>query len=145
MTSPDPTPVPVPLTTRRAVTILAVAAIIAVLYFARQVLVPVCLALLLSFAVLPGVRALRRWGIPRGAAVPAAVLSLALVLGGLVAVLGSQVVHLARSLPSYEATIHERMHVLHHLTLGSLQSLETEVGKLLMSDDESGVAAAAGA
>lgn len=126
---------PVPVTIRRAVTIVAVLSVVSVLYFARQVLVPVCFALLLSFAVLPAVRALRRIGLRPGLAVPTAILVLVLVIGGIIGLLGGQIVHLARSLPTYEATIHERMHVLHDLTLGSLEALESQVGNLLRTDE----------
>jgi predicted PurR-regulated permease PerM len=126
---------PVSGAVRRAVIIVAVLAVVAVLFLARQVLVPVCFALMLSFAVLPAVRGLGRLGLGRGVAVPTAILALVVILGGIIAMLGAQVVHLARSLPTYEATIHSRMHVIHHLTLGSLEALEEQVGNLLRTDD----------
>src|SRR5262245_24024320 len=52
-----------------ATTIVVVFAIVASLYFGREVLVPIALALLLSFVLAPIVRRLQSWRVPRVAAV----------------------------------------------------------------------------
>ena len=49
--------------------VLVTATVIAVLYFAREVFVPITLAVLLSFLLAPGVRWLRRLGVGRITAV----------------------------------------------------------------------------
>ena len=54
--------------------------VMAVLYFARELLVPLALAVLLSFVLAPIVRTLRRIGTPRVLAVLAAVLAAVAVL-----------------------------------------------------------------
>ena len=49
------------------------AVIVAALYFTRELLVPIALAVLLSFVLAPPVRALQRWRLPRSIAVLGAV------------------------------------------------------------------------
>ena len=55
-------------------TMLLVVVVVAALYFAREVLVPIALALLLSFVLAPLVRILRNWYVPRALAVVVAVI-----------------------------------------------------------------------
>jgi predicted PurR-regulated permease PerM len=131
-------PVQPPLTVahQRAVTIIATAAILALLYFGRDVLVPVTLALILGLLMAPAVRVLRRIGLGHTFSVLTAVLLLAFLLGGLLAVIGSQVVHLARSLPQYEATIHAKLQVLHDATLGRVEAVSGEAGRVIGLDNE---------
>src|SRR5258707_11710789 len=86
----------------RALGIIATATLLALLYFARDVLVPVTLAVILSLLIAPLVRALRRLKLGQTLSVLAAVLVLALVFGAIAAVIGSQIVHMAESLPTYE-------------------------------------------
>ena len=62
----------------RAVGIVATGTILAILYFARDVLVPITLAIILSLMIAPLVRALRRLGMGSTSSVLAAVLALAL-------------------------------------------------------------------
>ena len=49
--------------------LLLVVTLAGALYFGRDILVPVALAILLSFVLVPAVRALRRLRVPRAAAV----------------------------------------------------------------------------
>jgi predicted PurR-regulated permease PerM len=89
---------------------LAVAVIVVgILYFAREALIPIVLAVLLSFVLAPLVNKLRQIRVPRIAAV---VISVVLALGivlGLGSVIGSQVATLATELPRYRATIEEKV------------------------------------
>ena len=89
---------------------LQVAAIVvAILYFAREMLIPIVLAVLLSFVLAPLVRALGRLYVPRVAAV---LLVVALGFGvilGLGAVMGRQATSLAANLPAYKATVTEKL------------------------------------
>jgi hypothetical protein len=75
----DPDPPQVPLLRDRAIGIVATATVLALLYFGRDVLVPVTLAIILSLAVAPLVRALRRLGLGQTFSVP---LTLCLVVAG---------------------------------------------------------------
>jgi predicted PurR-regulated permease PerM len=83
--------------------------VVVVLYFGRDLLVPLVLAVLLSFVLAPLVRLLRRAAIPRVAAVVFTVLlacTVVVAIGGLV---GRQATLLAENLPSYQATIRQKL------------------------------------
>ncbi|WP_135468929.1 AI-2E family transporter [Crenalkalicoccus roseus] len=83
--------------------------IIAVLYFARDLLIPLALAVLLSFVLAPVVRALRHLAVPRAPAVLlSAVLALTMV-AGVTALMGQQLTSLAQNLPVYQANINRKL------------------------------------
>ena len=92
---------------------LAVAVVvIAALFLAREVLIPVTLAVLLSFVLAPLVDLLRRAHLPR---IPAALIAVVvafgvvLALGGLI---GTQVATLAEDFPRYQYTIQRKIEAL---------------------------------
>jgi predicted PurR-regulated permease PerM len=91
-----------------ATAILAVI-IIAMLYFGREIFVPIALAILLSFVLAPLVVILQRIRVPRGLAV----VSVAILAFGLIFALGSllatQLTQLAGDLPRYQSTISEKI------------------------------------
>lgn len=138
MSSQDPT-LPAVTASQRAVVIIAAASVLALLYFGREVLVPIILALFLSLLMAPWVRLYRRIGLGHGASVMIAVLALVVIVTGTTAMMGTQVVHVARSLPQYEATIHTKVQSLREQTVGRLDLLSGELGKVI---DESGQGAA---
>ena len=79
--------------------------IVAAFYFARDVMMPITLAVLLSFVLAPLVNLLRRGYLPR---VPAVLLSVILALGVILALaglIGVQIANLAGNLPKYQYTI----------------------------------------
>jgi len=85
---------------------LIVAAIIILgLYFGRPVLEPLALALLLSLLLAPAVRWLHYRKVPRGVAVMATVTLAIIVIFGLIAAVGDEVVSFASNLPKYEENI----------------------------------------
>jgi predicted PurR-regulated permease PerM len=89
-----------------------VAIVVAALYFAREILAPIALAVLLSFVLAPLVKLLQRWHLGRAVAVVIAVggaLAIALCLATMVMVQAGQ---LARDLPHYQATLGEKVHSL---------------------------------
>jgi predicted PurR-regulated permease PerM len=89
-----------------------VAIAVAALYFAREILVPIALAGLLSFVLAPLVRLLQRWHLPRSIAVVLAVagaVTIVICLGTMVMV---QVNQLARDLPRYQTTLGDKIHNL---------------------------------
>jgi predicted PurR-regulated permease PerM len=122
---------PVASATNRGITIVASATVLALLYFGREVLVPITLALILSLLIAPLMRGLRRLGLGHTPSVLIAVLALALFLMGVATVMGSQVVHLAKSLPQYEATIHAKAQALHSMTIGRMELMQGEAGKVM--------------
>jgi predicted PurR-regulated permease PerM len=127
----DSDPLPITSARDRGITIVASATVLALLYFGREVLVPITLALILSLLVAPLIRGLRRIGLGHTPSVLIAVLALAVFLVGLTTVIGSQVVHLARSLPQYEATINAKAKTLHSMTIGRMELMQGEAGKVI--------------
>ena len=70
---------PNPVSRNGTSTLLSVALVVAVLYFARDIFIPIALAILFSFLLAPLVMRLRRWGWGRLPSV-IAVVTLAFVL-----------------------------------------------------------------
>ena len=79
--------------------------IVACLFFAREVFIPVTLAGILSFMLAPMVRTLQNLRLPRGLAVTAVVLLAFVALIALGVVMGREITQLAKDLPGYQATI----------------------------------------
>jgi predicted PurR-regulated permease PerM len=105
-----------------ALTILALLAIVYTLYFARGLLIPIVVAVLLSFVMMPGVRAMQRVGIPTG--VGAGILVLALygsLIYGVVA-LGAPAQRWAAAAPETMAAVSEKF--------GSLRRPVEELGRI---------------
>src|SRR6202162_6609136 len=86
--SREPDPPPNVSLRDRAGGIVATATVLALLYFGRDVLVPVTLAVILSLLIAPLVRILRSVGMGQTLSVLAAVLGLALAVGAAAAVIG---------------------------------------------------------
>src|SRR6516164_9279793 len=92
---------------------------IAILYFGRDVLVPLAVAVLLTFILAPPVRLLRRWRLGRMPSIIIVVLIAFLAIFGLGTVLGEQVSHLAAALPKYQETISKKIDRIRGVTAGS--------------------------
>src|SRR4051812_50176516 len=80
---------------------LLIFAVIAFMYFTGEVLKPLALSVLLSFALVPAVRLLERGGLPRAAAVILAVVVAMGLLGGGGHLLGEQLTPLGRRPPRF--------------------------------------------
>ena len=133
--STDASTAPAATAGQRAVVIIAATCVLGLLYVGREVLVPIVLAMFLSLLMAPWVRIYRRLGLGHGSSVLIAVLALIVIGGGLTTVIGSQMVSVARSLPQYEATIHAKVQTLRSLTLGQLQAMQGEFGKVIASSE----------
>jgi predicted PurR-regulated permease PerM len=107
----------------RAAGIVATATVLALLYLGRDVLVPVTLAVILSLAVAPLIRLLRRVGLGQTLSVLAGVLALTLGVAAATAAIGVQMVRMTAGLPQYEATIRHKLATLSEMTVGRLQVL----------------------
>ena len=94
---------------RLAIGLVTAACIIAALYFGRDILIPLALAVFLGFVLDPLVVRLRRLGLPRApAVVVVALATLALIaLSG--AFLGNQVATLSARLPTYQSNISDKL------------------------------------
>ena len=93
-------------------TVLVAAAIVAALYFGREVLLPMALAVLLSFVLAPAVKLLQRLYLPRFAAVTIVVLLAFGVIFGLGTLMFTQVSQLAGDLPRYQSNLGEKIQAL---------------------------------
>ncbi|HEU5197645.1 MAG TPA: AI-2E family transporter [Methylomirabilota bacterium] len=79
------------------------------IYWAQAVLIPLALAMLITFLLTPAVAALQRRGVPRVVAVVGTVLVALTVVAGVGAVLGMQVMSLAEELPRYSDNIRQKI------------------------------------
>jgi predicted PurR-regulated permease PerM len=114
----------------RALGIIATASVLALLYFARDVLVPITLAVILSLLIAPLVRVLRRIGLGQTLSVLVAVLVLAFSFAAVAGVIGSQFAHMATSLPRYERTIERKLKTLNDITVGRVNALTGQAQRL---------------
>ena len=97
----------------RLLTGLMIASIVILaLYFGRDMLIPLALAMLLGFLLDPAVSRLKRWGLPRMASAIVVVALALAALGGLGMYLGSQVQQLSADLPTYQSTIRDKLRSL---------------------------------
>ena len=102
--------------------------VVAILYFGREVLVPVTLALLLAFLLAPLVDLLRRLHLGR---VGSVLLGVIVALGVVVAiggVIGEQIAELTTDIPKYVGTVENKVSNLRHFTLGRLTHIADSVG-----------------
>lgn len=98
--------------------LIAAVAIVLALYFAQQVLIPVCLAALLAFLLAAPIRRVERLGLRRVPAVLLVVViafSLIFLLGWVV---GRQVYSLAEALPQYKTEIDKKAQTLRQSGIG---------------------------
>jgi predicted PurR-regulated permease PerM len=103
-------------------------AVVATLYFGREVLVPVTLALLLAFVLAPVVEVLQRLHLGK---VPSVVLGVVLALSIIVAIggiIGTQIADLTTSLPNYAATIETKVSSVRDYAVGRLSDLVERIG-----------------
>jgi predicted PurR-regulated permease PerM len=100
-------------------TVFFIALIATFLYVAREVLIPIALAVLLSFVLSPAVRLLQRWYIPRSLSVIAVVVIAFGVIFALGSLLVAQVNQLATDLPSYRSTLSDKIKSVRGVAGGS--------------------------
>lgn len=89
--------------------LVAIVVAVAALYFAKEILLPFALAVLLSFLLTPLANRLERWHLGR---VPSVLLVVAMtfaLLGGIGWIVTSQLVQLSRELPQYKDNILEKV------------------------------------
>lgn len=142
---------PLPAPTARRVPYGALIGTVAILYFAKEVLIPLVLAVLFSFLLAPVVRRLEHIRFGR---VPA-VLTVALLFFGLFGVFGYVTVHqlneLATKLPSYQENIQHKLKSLRghggslkaaERVLANIQAKAIDTPEATPSPEGSGAAAA---
>lgn len=95
-----------------AAMLVSAAIVVAALYFGRDVLVPLVLAVLLAFVLAPAARLLQRLRLGKGVAVLVTVLVAFAVIAAVVAAIGGQAAELAEELPRYAATLRAKLGAL---------------------------------
>ena len=100
-----------------ATAILAVI-IIMLLYFGREIIIPIALAILLSFVLAPLVGLLQRVRVPRGLAVVSVVIIAFALIFAMGSLLATQLAQLAGDLPRYQSTISEKIQSFRETTAG---------------------------
>ena len=101
-----------------ALAILSAAVVVGLLYVARDVIVPITLAILLSFLLSPAVRALGRLHMGRVTAVALTVLATSIVCFGFAAIVVSEISSLARDLPENRYNLEAKVRSLPELVPG---------------------------
>ncbi len=96
----------------RVSSLVALVVVTAVLYFAREVLIPFALAILLAFLLAPAVRRLERWKLGRVLSTLVVVLLGVAVIATVGWVAARQTLSLAANLPQYRANIAEKLEYL---------------------------------
>jgi predicted PurR-regulated permease PerM len=99
-----------PMSTTAMVAVLGV--VVGALYLGSEILIPLALAILLSFTLAPIVIRLRRWGLGRIPSVLAVVLLLFMVLIGLGSIVTTQLADLATNLTTYEWNLRTKIREL---------------------------------
>lgn len=102
--------------------LLTAVLVMGALYFGREVFVPLALAALLSFLLVPASTLLERWGIRRA---PAALIVVFLSLAAIASlgwVMLGQVYNLAVELPQYQQNITQKIDSLHLHSAGRLSN-----------------------
>jgi len=111
-------------------TLVLVVVCVAALYLAKEVLIPLALATLLTFILAPLVDRLERLGLWRVPSITAVVLFALTVIGGVTYLVAEELVDLSGNLPAYERTITGKVHDLKNSTSGPLAKVQQIVGKL---------------
>src|ERR1700694_3510136 len=119
-------------------TLVVGAIVIGALYFARDVFVPLALAVLLSFVLAPMASRVQRFRLGRVASVLLVVAVAFAALFSLFGYVGTQVAQLAADLPAYQITIQEKIRTLRGASAGDgaferagnvLQTLDDELNR----------------
>nr|WP_246649413.1 AI-2E family transporter [Bradyrhizobium canariense] len=94
------------------------AIIVMVLYYGREIIIPIALAVLLSFVLAPLVRLVQRLRIPRSLAVVSVVVIAFAFIFAMGSLLATQLAQLAGDLPRYQSTISEKIQSFRETTAG---------------------------
>src|ERR1700734_1440420 len=96
------------------------AAAIATLYFAREILIPLAFALTLTLILSPAVGWLHKIHVSRTPAVLIVIVLTGVTAGGLAWIMGNQLIEAANELPNYRENIHRKIEAMHTPTKGAL-------------------------
>ncbi|MBK6919921.1 MAG: AI-2E family transporter [Deltaproteobacteria bacterium] len=111
--------------------------LVATLYFAREVLMPLAFGMVLAFLLAPVVRGFERVRFPRGLAVALTMAASIGLVGGFAWVLARQLGDLAAESASYASSIHDKIEHLRHHEGGTLDKIEQTVASVSAELDDS--------
>ncbi len=117
--------------TNSLMTLAVSVVVIAALYVAREVLIPITLAVLLSFVLAPLVGRLRRWGLWRVPSVFLAVLVALGVILSLGAVIGTQVAQLGSQASFYATTVGDKVQAVRGFAAAQSAALANRFGRTM--------------
>lgn len=108
------------------------AIMVAALYFARDVLIPIALAVLLSFVLSPLVTVLRRGGLGRTPSVIMAIAVALLLVLAVASLIAGQLAGLVEQAGRYEVTVEQKIETVRDATMGRLSSFLGSLGERLV-------------
>lgn len=114
----------------RLVFMIAAVLVVASLYLAKVLFLPLAFAVLFGFLLAPLVGSLERIRLPRPIAVVLVILGFAAVLGCIGWLAGSQLVQMATDLPRYQGNIDKKLAVVHNHKNSAFSRAEAEVQRL---------------
>lgn len=91
---------------------------IAGLYYARNFLIPFCLAILLAMLLYPLSRKFEKWGLPRILSIILCLLLIIIGLAGLITIISTQVISFTSDLPAIQEQIFKKLNTLQGLIEG---------------------------
>jgi len=135
---PRPTRIPAAETPKGpfAYSLVVAAIIVTALCLAREVLIPIAVAVLLSFVLGPLVNLLRKLRLGRIVAVVASVLLATGIMAALATVIGVQVAELARDVPRYQQTIERKVEGLRAGGLGHTMDYIANINRAIHEGGE---------
>jgi predicted PurR-regulated permease PerM len=133
MASPVPNPPSVSRTRHGLLTeepLILLAAALLILYFARELLIPLSIALTLNFLLAPLVMQFERLRIRRLPAVLLVLVTSLFLAGGVGWIVARQVIAVINDLPNYRDNIHDKFASLHGPTTGPLSHTLTSIREI---------------
>lgn len=115
--------------------LIVTAIIVAGLYFARDVLIPIAIAILLSFVLGPLVNLLRKLRLGRFFAVATSVLLTLGIAAALATLIGVQLADLADDVPRYRSTIERKVESLKDSPAGRMTDYVANIGRSMRESD----------
>jgi predicted PurR-regulated permease PerM len=115
----------------RTCTLVSFVVIVGILYWFRELFIPLALAVLLTFLLAPVATRLERLGVGSVVAAVCAVTLAVLVVGGVGYTFTGQLADLANKLPQYRATISKKLERIRHPEMGPFSRATATISGLL--------------
>src|SRR5271165_5261382 len=131
-----------PIEVRKLIDVAYLVLVLGAFAWAKEFLLPLILAILISFLLAPVVSRLERWRFPRVVGVLSVVAIAFALIGGLCSTLSIQGLDLVNSLPKYRDNIQARWAAIQHVPPGPLNLAFANIASVIA--DLSKVSASAG-